>query len=94
MTEETSKKKKFIIWLKTRAYVDKDGDTRWDAGIYSATKVPFRLQDRPDSVVEIFNGDIPPRKLALMAKWCGVMHPEDSSDDELLEKMVSEPRPV
>ena len=75
------------VWLKGRSYInDKE---RVDAGFYKlALPLPDRLAKSPASVVEVFANGISPRKLTEIAKWSGVVHPEDYDDDELLSKIA------
>lgn len=75
-----------FVWVKGRTYIS---DTqRVDAGFYKIPLLPERLAKSPVSVVETFTGVIPPRKLTEIAKFMGVTHPEDFSDDELLAKIT------
>lgn len=75
-----------FVWVKGRTYInDKE---RVDAGFYKIPALPERLVKSPATVVEVFTGVIPPRKLTEIAKFCGVTHPEDFNDDELLAKIT------
>lgn len=80
-----------IVWLKSRTYIE--NNLRLDAGIYSMSEIPARISKLPSNLLEVFDSAVPARKLAAMAKWAGITHPEDYSDEELLEKVVSEPKP-
>lgn len=75
--------KDVLVWVKGRTYIN---DTqRIDGGLYRLIlPLPSRLVKSPLAVVEIFEGDIPPRKLTEIAKWSGITHPEDYKEDAVL----------
>lgn len=91
-TNKETTSKKLIVWLKARSYVSPEGEPleRWSSGIYKLSKLPKRLQGQPENILEVFEGEVPARKLMEMAEFCGIQHPEDYEDNELLERMVSE----
>lgn len=78
-----------LVWVKGRTYINEK--ERIDGGFYRlALPLPDRLTKSSSDVVEVFANGIPPRKLAEVAKFCGVSHPEDyKTDDELLAKIVT-----
>jgi hypothetical protein len=85
--KKTAKKSlgNFIVWLKTRAYIN---DTeRVEAGVYLLDEVPARLAKQKEAVV-VFEGTVPSRDLAKIARWAG-MNPDGMDDDELMVKLVS-----
>lgn len=89
-TNSNKKSENYFVWLKYKAYINET--ERMEAGVYYMIKVPARFSKLPSDVVEVFKGEVPVRKLAKMAEWVGVTHPEDFSDEELLEKVISEPK--
>lgn len=80
---------KVYVWVKGRAYVN--AEDRVDGGLYllAANEIPERLAKSPTIVVEVFADGIPPRKMTEIAKWAGVTHTEDFSDEELLAKLTT-----
>ena len=81
----------FIVWLKGRAYIN-DKEQRLDAGVYVVEEVPVRLSKLSASIVEVFENEVPSKKLAQIARWAGI-NPDDLEDDEILSKVISEPKP-
>lgn len=82
---------KVIVWLKNTAYIN---DTqRVNAGVYAMDEVPARFAKLSRKECEIFKGDIPSRKIADIAKWAGLKNIEDLTDEEFLNKVISEPQP-
>ena len=70
-----SKAKKSAVkfyWVKLRAYVDEAGTKRIDKGLYETSESFPRLERANKSVCEIFEGEIPDRKLVEIAKALGV----------------------
>lgn len=75
-----------IIWLKSRAYIN---DTqRVEAGLYLVDEVPARFKKLQADACEVFEGEVPSRKLAHIARWAG-MNPDGVEDEEILEKLLS-----
>lgn len=86
---QTSKKGLFIVWLKIRAYAD---DTqRLDSGVYKFEAVPVRLSKLSANECEVFENEVPTRKLIQIARFMG-MNPDGVKDEEILKKVVSEPK--
>lgn len=78
------------VWLKTPAYVDKEGTKRVAGGFYHIALADFpRLAKLPREAGEIF-AELPTRKLTEIAKWFGI-NVEKYTDEELLERLVSVP---
>lgn len=78
-------------WLKSPAYVDKDGTKRVAGGLYLIDLAKFpRLKKLPKTTCELIEGEISARKLGEIAKWFGV-NVEKHDDKELLEILVKEP---
>lgn len=69
------------FWLKCRAYISET--ERINAGLYVVDVVPERLLKADNSVVEIFEGEIPAKRLAEIAKWAGV-NPDGQKEEEIL----------
>lgn len=83
--------KEVYVWLRNRAYVDDAGKKRIDGGLYVLALALFpRLAKYPKNVCEVFEGDVPPRKLAEIARWSGV-NPDGREDAELLDILVKAP---
>lgn len=84
--------RKVVVWLKNTSYIN---DTqRLDAGVYPMDEVPHRLKISGKRDVEIFeNGIIPSKKLNQIGEFCGLKHPEDMEDEEILAKIISTPQP-
>ena len=87
----TGGKNAVYVWVKSPAYVDKDGEKRIAGGLYHIELAQYpRLKKMPSTVCEIIDGDISARKLGEVAKWFGV-NVEKHDDDELLEMLIKEP---
>jgi len=81
------KANKVLVWLKNKAYVN---DTeRVNAGVYLLDECPARLAKLPVSVCEVLSTEVNSRKIVEIAKWSGLSHPEDYSDEEILSKVIS-----
>lgn len=82
----SSKKKsgKLYLWLKTRAYVS--AEKRVDPGLYCMAKGEMysRLEKAGAVVCEIFEDEIPSRKLTEIARHCGVDSDKYEKDEDLL----------
>ncbi len=76
-----------LVWVKGRTYIS---DTqRIDGALYRLTlPLPARLLKSSRDVVEVFTDAISPRKLSEIAKWSGLAHPEDYTDEQILDKIV------
>ena len=83
-----------FVWLKSRAYVDLAGKTRMNAGLYQmeSLEVYPRLQAAKANTAEVFEGEIPPRKLAEIARWAGVNPDQHRKDEELLALLIQIPK--
>jgi len=81
----------FIVWLKCRAYVN--AKQRVNPGVYRYAEVPERLRALTSDLCEIITGAPSARKLTQIAKWSGITHPEDLTDEVILSKIVTEPKP-
>jgi hypothetical protein len=76
---------KFVVWLKSKAYVN---DTqRVDAGLYIVDVVPPRLSKLGADACEVFENEVPSKKLAKIARWAGI-NPDGVEDEEILEKVL------
>jgi len=75
-----------ILWLKSTAYVN--DEQRLDAGLYAIEKVPVRLTKLPATVVEIFSGTVPSKKIAQIGRWAG-LNPDGMKDKEILTKVLN-----
>ena len=86
-----SSKDAVYVFLKSPAYVDKDGTQRVAGGLYHIKLSDYpRLSKMPRDICEVFEGEVPVRKLVQIAEFFGV-NTEKHEDDELLEVLVSEP---
>lgn len=85
--ESASTEGTVLVWVKGRTYIN---DTqRIDGGLYRLSlPLPERLVKSSADVVQVFADAIPPRKLVEIVKWAGVTHPEDFTDEQILEKIV------
>lgn len=89
-TVETPKKASAkYIWVKLRAYVDEAGEKRIDKGLYLTAEVFPRLERANLGVCEIFEGDIPERKLIEIAKAFGVSTDNKDLLGALLTKNIN-----
>jgi len=71
--------------IKTQVYIT---DTeRVPAGVYLLDEVPARFAKQREAIV-IFEGTVPSRELAKIARWAGV-NPDGMDDDELMVKLCS-----
>lgn len=87
-TEAQPTKNGYIVWLKSRAYIN---DTeRIDAGVYYFDEVPQRLASMGKDVCVVFEGEVPSKELAQIARWSGV-NPDGRQTDELLKILVGKP---
>jgi len=87
-------KGKFFYWLKMKTYIDSDpqsSDKLVPAGLYVVDKPLTRLKGQPESLVEMFEGEIPERKIEEIAISRGMkISASDKVDfDELLEKLIN-----
>jgi hypothetical protein len=92
--EATVKKNKgtVYVWLKTRAYVSEN--QRVDAGFYLVEEVPARFRKMKSDTVEIFENEIPHKKVYDIAKWCGKnLDNFVGEDQEILDELASELKP-
>ena len=90
-SKDEKHKGKVLVWLKGRAYVS---DTkRLDAGVYQMNEVPDRLAEQPSSVVVVFANGVPARDLYAIARWAGIAHPEEKTDEEILNIVIKEAKP-
>lgn len=83
-TEQATEK---IVWLKNRAYID--DKQRVESGVYIVVgALPDRLSKLKSDGLEVFEGEVPSRKLAEIARWAG-LNPDGMDDEEIFEKVVS-----
>ena len=84
-----TKVSKIYLWLKTRAYVN--DEKRIDPGLYCMAKGEMypRLEKAKVSVCEIFEDEIPSRKLTEIARRCGVDPDKYEEDEELLKVILT-----
>jgi hypothetical protein len=83
---KNTSKGEFIIWLKNRTYIS--DDKRVEAGLYLVDEVPARFSKLNADAVEVFESEVPSRKLATIARWAG-LNPDGVEDEEILEKLLS-----
>lgn len=76
---------KFVIWLKSKAYINET--QRVDAGLYIVDVVPPRLSKLNADACEVFENEVPSKKLAKIARWAGI-NPDGVEDEEILEKVL------
>lgn len=97
-TEETEEKEeeeeqksdgKVYLWLKTRAYIS--DSERIDPGFYCMAQGEMfsRLENAEVTVCEIFEDKIPSRKLAEIARHCGVNSDNYEKDSDLLKVLLT-----
>lgn len=87
-----SANRKVVVWLKNTSYVNET--QRLDAGVYAFDEVPHRLKISGKRDVEIFeDGIVPSKKLNQIGEFCGLKNPQDMEDEEILAKIISEPKP-
>jgi len=84
-------------WIKMKTYIDNDpqkSDKLVPAGLYVVDKPLTRLKDQPENLVEMFEGEIPERKIEEIAISRGMkISASDKIDfDELLEKLINQIR--
>lgn len=89
-SDKKGKKKTLFIWLKSRAYIT--DDKRVDGGFYNVEEVPARLSKLGSSVIEVFEDEVPPVKLAKIARWCGI-NPDGKEYEEILSTILSVMKP-
>lgn len=89
---ETKKKGNAVyVWVKSPAYVDKDGTKRIGGGLFLIDIAKFpRLEKMPKTVCEMLGEEVDARKLGEIAKWFGV-NLDKHDDNELLDILVKEP---
>lgn len=76
-----------VVWLKTRAYIN---DTqRVEAGVYVLPEVPARFSKLSSKFLEVFESEVPSRKLAVIARWAG-FNPDGMEDEEILNRVISQ----
>jgi len=93
-TSISENKGKFFYWLKMKTYIDSDpqcSDTLVPAGLYVVDKPLTRLKSQPKNLVEMFEGEIPEKKIEEIAISRGMnISASDKIDfDELLEKLIN-----
>ena len=87
----TDSKNAVYVWVKNPAYVDQDGKKRVGSGLYLIDIALYpRLAKLPKTACELFEGEVPVRKLVEIAKWFGV-NTDKHSDEDLLGILVKEP---
>jgi len=94
-TPSSENKGKFFYWIKMKTYIDSDpqkSDKLVPAGLYVVDKPLTRLKDQPENLVEMFEGEIPERKIEEIAISRGMkISASDKIDfDELLEKLINQ----
>lgn len=84
-TKTASKSSSVIVWLKQKTYID--DAKRVDAGVYLLSELPKRWEVLKADTIEVFEKEIPSRKLAVIARALGV-NPDGVEDDKLIEMIV------
>jgi len=79
----------FIVWLKSRVYVDEK--MRLECGVFILNEIPARFSKLPTSVVEVFENEVPSKKVAQIARWAGI-NPDGVEDEEILSKVLVTPK--
>lgn len=82
---KASKGSSVIVWLKQKTYID--DAKRVDAGVYLLSEVPARWKVLKSDAIEIFEKEIPSRKLAVIARALGI-NPDGIEDDKLIEVIL------
>ena len=79
----------FIVWLKSRAYVD--DKVRLECGVFILNEIPARFSKLTSATVEVFENEVPSKKVAQIARWAGI-NPDGVEDEEILSKVIVEPK--
>ena len=81
-----------LVWLKTRAYIN--DRERLNPGLYTRLEMTERLEmlSRRSSALEVLE-EVSFEKLFEIAETFGIKKPQRFKEEELLQMLVSEPRP-
>lgn len=75
----------YFVWLKTKAYIE--ADERLDPGVYGVTEVPERLSKLTREDCEVFEGEVPTKRLYAIARWAGI-NPDGVDPEDILAKVI------